>query len=45
LLPISYGKENYTLVDIIRVIVAAKSASVKRDYFDNKKKKPKIGTS
>ena len=44
MLPISYGKENYTVGGIIRVTVEAKSEGVKRDFFDNKKI-PKIGTS
>lgn len=42
MLPISYGKENYTVVGVIRVIVEAKSEGVKRDYIGNKKI-PKIG--
>jgi len=41
---ISYGKENYTVGGVIRVIVEAKSESVKRDYFYNKEI-PKIGSS
>ena len=44
MLPIIYGKENYTVGEGIRVIVEPKSVGVKRDKFDNKKI-PKIETA
>ena len=44
MLPISYGKENYSVCDVTRIVVAAKSEIVKSGYFDNKKI-PKIRTS
>jgi len=44
LLIISYGKENYTVGGVIRVIVEPRSEGEKRDYFDNNKI-PKIRTS
>jgi len=33
LLPISYGKENYTVGGVIRVIVELKSEGEKRDFL------------